>query len=115
MIVPSRPSDGTTGMRYRTGAVSNQDGTLYHSLPLTRRGGQTVFENQSEVLGKLLTADQSFRRIYERHQQLKAQVEDANHGVSPVEHFELERLKKEKLLLKDQMAARIDAFQRSPN
>jgi hypothetical protein len=71
-----------------------------------------VFEHDCDVVGKLLTADQGFRRLYERHQQLKGQVEDANCGVSPLEHFELERLKKEKLLLKDQLAARIAAFQR---
>ncbi len=71
-----------------------------------------MFEHDSETVDKLLSADYGFRRLYERHQQLKAQVQNANVGVSPVDHFELERLKKEKLLLKDQMAARVAAFQR---
>jgi len=43
-----------------------------------------------------------FARIFEKHNELDKQVEDAEAGRSVLSDIELENLKKEKLLLKDE-------------
>jgi uncharacterized protein YdcH (DUF465 family) len=42
--------------------------------------------------------------MYDQHRELKSKVHDASIGVTPLDGFSVERMKKEKLLLKDQMA-----------
>ncbi|OSM05225.1 DUF465 domain-containing protein [Magnetofaba australis] len=61
-----------------------------------------MFEDQLQAVQELLTTNEAFKELYDRHQDLKNQVSDLNG--STVDDFTLERLKKEKLLLKDQMA-----------
>jgi uncharacterized protein YdcH (DUF465 family) len=43
-----------------------------------------------------------FAKIFEKHNELDQQVEDAEAGRIPITDIELEKLKKEKLLLKDE-------------
>lgn len=64
-----------------------------------------MFEDQEETVQKLLATNPEFKALYDRHQELKSKVNDANIGASPLDDFSLDRLKKEKLLLKDKMAA----------
>jgi hypothetical protein len=59
---------------------------------------------------KLVEADDNFRRMYERHQLLKERVSEANAGVTAMDWVELEELKKEKLHLKDKMAAVLEHY-----
>ncbi|HEC17139.1 MAG TPA: DUF465 domain-containing protein [Sedimenticola sp.] len=63
-----------------------------------------MFEDQQDAVNRLLETSEKFKRMYDQHRELKDKVHDASIGVMPLDDFSLERLKKEKLLLKDRMA-----------
>ncbi len=67
-----------------------------------------MFEFEKEIVEDLLKVNNDFRRMYNKHGQLKRKVAHANHGTEVIDDFSLEILKKEKLLLKDKMAALIE-------
>jgi hypothetical protein len=69
-----------------------------------------MFEYDQDIVENLLTDNQDFRRMYEKHGQLKQRVRDANLGTEAVDELSLETMKKEKLLLKDRMAAIIEDY-----
>ena len=66
-----------------------------------------MFEYDQDVVQVLLEENSDFKRMYDKHHQLKEEVHKAEHGEIPMTDFALENLKKEKLLLKDKMAALI--------
>ncbi|MBF0612776.1 MAG: YdcH family protein [Magnetococcales bacterium] len=70
-----------------------------------------MFENETEVVESLLATDEEFRDMYQRHQNLKSQVRDADLGVLPLDQLTVERMKKEKLMLKDKMAVKLKQAQ----
>jgi uncharacterized protein YdcH (DUF465 family) len=69
-----------------------------------------MFEYDEKIVGALLKESIEFKRLYDKHSRLKQEVSSANRGYTPIEDMELEGLKKEKLLLKDQMALIIDHY-----
>ncbi len=69
-----------------------------------------MFENDQDTVDVLLSNSDEFRRLYDKHTALKTQVKDANRGAISMEQLALEELKKEKLYLKDQMAAMIKNY-----
>ncbi|MFT4580518.1 MAG: hypothetical protein ACI915_001815 [Gammaproteobacteria bacterium] len=66
-----------------------------------------MFENEQITVDVLLSESSEFRRLYDKHTVLKSKVHDANGVARAMAQIELEELKKEKLSLKDQMAALI--------
>jgi len=72
-----------------------------------------VFEDQQDIVTKLLAGNEEFRSLYNRHSELKTQVQNAEHGLHPVDGAYLGVLKKEKLHTKDLLAAMIAAYERS--
>ena len=73
-----------------------------------------MFENDQEIVQQLLTANQNFKHLHEKHTQLKEKVHDAEIGVHPVDDLTLGELKKEKLLAKDRMAVIIESSREAP-
>ena len=69
-----------------------------------------MFEYEEATVEALLTHDDRFRRLYDKHRDLNSQVDDVNAGNSTMEHFDLEILKKEKLMVRDRMQAMIQAY-----
>ena len=69
-----------------------------------------MFENDQGTVDVLLSQNDEFRRLYDKHTVLKSQVQDANGGAISMEQLALEELKKEKLSLKDQMAMMIKDY-----
>ena len=69
-----------------------------------------MFENDQGAVDTLLSQNDEFRRLYDKHTVLKSQVQDANGGAISMEQLDIEELKKEKLSLKDQMAVMIKDF-----
>lgn len=67
-------------------------------------------ESETSIVDTLLSQEVSFKRLYDKHHYLKAQVQKANNGLLVIDDTSLEKMKKEKLLLKDQMAQRISEF-----
>ena len=69
-----------------------------------------MFEQDQEIVESLLDEDRNFRKLYNKHCQLKSKVKEANEGFVGISDFDLEILKKEKLLIKDRMAVIIEDY-----
>ncbi|MCG3144912.1 MAG: hypothetical protein HONDAALG_02435 [Gammaproteobacteria bacterium] len=72
-----------------------------------------MFEFEQDIVNMLLTEDGNFRRLYDKHHALKERVSHANAGEEPLDDLSLENLKKQKLMLKDQMATMIEQYRRT--
>lgn len=71
-----------------------------------------MFEYESDIVANLLAEDKNFKRLFEKHNELKKRVRSVNSGMEAVDDFSLENLKKEKLLIKDRMALLIENYRR---
>jgi len=69
-----------------------------------------MFEQDQEIVQCLIDKNKNFRRLYNKHCQLKSKVKEANQGYLSIDDFDLEILKKEKLLIKDRMATIIEDY-----
>lgn len=69
-----------------------------------------MFEFEQDIVDALLSEDERFKRLYTRHTELKQKVSNANSGVKPLDSYELDNLKKEKLQVKDQLAMMISRY-----
>jgi uncharacterized protein YdcH (DUF465 family) len=70
-----------------------------------------MFEHEKETVQELLSDNDEFRRLFEKHQDLHKQVHQAEIGAAPMDDLSLVRLKKEKLLAKDRMARIMSTYQ----
>jgi len=70
-----------------------------------------MFEHEQETVQELLSDNDEFRRLFEKHQDLHKQVHEAEIGEAPMDDLSLVRLKKEKLLAKDRMARILSTYQ----
>lgn len=61
-----------------------------------------MFEFDQETVSALLKKDFSFRRIYNKHQELDTKISEAY--AENLDDLHVEELKKKKLLLRDQLA-----------
>ena len=64
-----------------------------------------MFEDQLQAVQELLATSEKFRQLHDQHQTIKEEIEA--HGLVR-DQFSLERMKKQKLMLKDQMAAMLN-------
>ena len=71
-----------------------------------------MFEYDNTIVESLLSENKDFERLYSKHGDLKQRVEQANAGVDHIDELALERLKKEKLLVKDRLASLIEGYRR---
>jgi uncharacterized protein len=60
-------------------------------------------------------ANAHFLKIFDRHNALDDQITEAEKGTIPLTDLELEKLKKEKLLLKDEAYAMIIEYKKEHN
>lgn len=72
-----------------------------------------MFEFDQDLMNVLLSEDMNFKRLYEKHVELKERVRMANNGATPIDDFGLENLKKQKLAIKDQMASMLEKYRRT--
>lgn len=72
-----------------------------------------MFEADQHIVDNLLKENREFRWMYTKHDQLNREVDHANRDLRAMDDFSLENLKKEKLLLKDRMAALIESHRQS--
>lgn len=61
------------------------------------------------------TANAHFLKVFDRHNDLDNQIAKAESGEVPMSDIELEKLKKEKLLLKDEAYAMITEYKKANN
>ena len=72
-----------------------------------------MFEYDQHIVESLLDENNDFKRLYDKYDVLKQRVNEANAGTIPIDDFSLEKMKKEKLLLKDRMAHMIEDYRRA--
>ncbi len=60
-----------------------------------------------DIISEMKTEDAHFAKIFEKHNELDQKVADVEEGREPMEDLDLEKLKKEKLKLKDEAYALI--------
>ena len=72
-----------------------------------------MFEYDQHIVNSLLSENDDFKRLYEKYDVLKQRVNEVNSGTIPMDDFSLEKMKKEKLLLKDRMAHMIEDYRRA--
>jgi uncharacterized protein YdcH (DUF465 family) len=65
-----------------------------------------------DIITKLKQEDAHFAKIFEKHNELDQKILNIEEGREHMEHLELERLKKEKLLLKDEAYALIIKYKK---
>jgi len=70
-----------------------------------------MFEHDQSIVASLISENREFKRLYEKHNKLKKRVHEANTGAAYIDDYDLENIKKEKLLLKDKMASIIENHQ----
>ncbi len=64
-----------------------------------------MFPEYRDLITKLKTTDHHFTRLFDKHNELDHKIKNMEDHISPGTHEEIETLKKEKLLLKDQLYA----------
>ena len=64
-----------------------------------------MFPEYRDLISRLKTEDAHFSRLFQRHNELDDQVRNMETGVTPADSAIIETLKREKLLLKDQLYA----------
>ncbi|SOY85890.1 YdcH family protein [Cupriavidus taiwanensis] len=62
-----------------------------------------MFPEYRDQISTLKTQDAHFARLFHRHNSLDQEIHNMERGLVPASTFEIERLKKEKLRLKDQL------------
>ena len=68
-----------------------------------------------DIVSKLKTENAHFTKIFERHNELDKQITEVEEGREHMSDFELDKLKKEKLALKDEAYAMILAYKKEHN
>jgi uncharacterized protein YdcH (DUF465 family) len=69
-------------------------------------------EYRAEI-SELKQSNAHFARIFEKHNTLDQDVQDAEHGRVGMSDIEIEKMKKQKLMLKDEMLKMILEFKNS--
>jgi len=69
-----------------------------------------MFEYDQDIVETLLTDNENFQILYQKHLTLKEKVRDATLGIHPLDDLTLGTMKKEKLLAKDKMAVIIERY-----
>ncbi len=68
-----------------------------------------------DIISKLKTQNAHFAKIFEKHNALDDQIKEVEEGREHMEQAQLETLKKEKLLLKDEAYAMILEYKKEHN
>jgi len=70
-------------------------------------------EHEAQAVRSLLLSEINFKRLYDKHHYLDQQVKKATEGDLAVDDMSLEKMKKEKLLLKDQIQKMVMEFSKN--
>ena len=62
-----------------------------------------MFPEYRDLITQLKGEDHHFTRLFDKHNQLDQLIVNMEARISPATHDEIERLKKEKLMLKDEL------------
>ena len=75
-----------------------------------------MFHEYRDIISKMKTEDAHFHRQFDRHNELNDKIDELEAGgAEHIDHFELEKLKKEKLRLKDEIYNMIIKYKKEHN
>lgn len=74
-----------------------------------------MLHEHRDIISKLKVDNAHFAKVFDRHNELDQKITDIDEGREHLEHFELEKLKKEKLSLKDEAYAMIMEYKKENN
>ena len=74
-----------------------------------------MLQEYGEIILDIKANNARFAKIFEKHDDLKQKITDAEEGREHIETLELETMKKEKLRLKDEAYAMILAYKKENN
>lgn len=80
---------------------------------VTGHEGINMFEHDQGIVQQLLADNTDFKTLFDKHQELDEKVDKAGNGELPLDDMTLEKMKKEKLLVKDKMALMIEKHRRA--
>lgn len=66
-----------------------------------------MFHEYRDVVTELKTTNAHFKRVFDKHNELHDQIEKAEKGIDHIDPLEIEKMKKQKLKLKDEAYAMI--------
>lgn len=69
-----------------------------------------MFSHDQDIVEKLLEENEEFKTMYQKHRELNKKVDRVGSGELPLSDDAAHDLKKEKLLLKDEMAQMISNY-----
>ncbi|MEA3553196.1 MAG: DUF465 domain-containing protein [Campylobacterota bacterium] len=73
-----------------------------------------MFHEHRDIVTKLKTTNAHFKKIFNAHNDLHDKLDKAEEGgVDHIDHIEIEKMKKEKLKLKDEAYAMIMDFKKA--
>jgi len=73
-----------------------------------------MFHEDREIVTELKTSNAHFKKVFDRHNELHDKIEKAEEGgVDHIDPIEIEKMKKEKLKLKDEAYAMIVEYKKS--
>lgn len=72
-----------------------------------------MFHEYRDEISKLKQQNAHFEKIFNEHNELDQRIINAENGIEPLSNLEIETLKKQKLLLKDQIYAMIMEYKKS--
>jgi uncharacterized protein YdcH (DUF465 family) len=75
--------------------------------------GEPMLHEYRDIVSKLKTQNAHFAKIFERHNELDKLITEVEDGREHMSDFELDKLKKEKLLLKDEAYAMILEYKKN--
>jgi uncharacterized protein YdcH (DUF465 family) len=96
----SIPASGT--MAPQLWSATSQARIKAYIQPLTHRS-LSMFPEYRDLISKLKTSDHHFGRLFEQHNSLDQKIKNMESHIEAGSHEVIEALKKEKLLLKDQL------------
>ena len=70
-----------------------------------------MYASNPEIVTALVNENPEFKALFQRHRELDKQVDKAGAGQMAIADEALEQMKREKLQLKDQMYAMIEAYE----
>lgn len=68
-----------------------------------------MFPEYRDLMTKLKTTDRHFTNLFNKHNELDQKIKNMENHVEPATHEEIEVLKKEKLVLKDEIYSHLKA------
>jgi uncharacterized protein YdcH (DUF465 family) len=70
-----------------------------------------MIESEARIIETLIEENDTFKEIYKKHRDLDKQVTKAHLGNIQLSDLELNRLKKEKLFMKERLVTMIEEYQ----